>query len=314
MSDYSAAEYIKLAIFYGLWLYFPVAALLIRRIAGPAMRTRIVAAFLLAPLTVFAYARFVEPRILLTREHAIELKSCFPEAGGVRLAVFSDTHIGLFGNAMPIRRIASRIRTIKPDAVMIAGDFVYFLQPDRFPETYASLGGVGAPVYGVLGNHDVGVPGPDVGAQLTTSLTDIGLSMIDNASTALSMGAGDVEIIGLSDTWQGKQDLSVLAPEAPAPRILLTHNPDTVFELPENASVDLLVAGHTHGGQIRIPGFTCAIFVTMCKVTLYGVAEYGPTTVFVTSGTGMVGLPMRFLVPPRVDVLDVSWRACQEPA
>lgn len=314
MIDYADTAYMKLAIFYAGWLYFPAAAFLLWVIAKRSRRTCIVAALLLASLTVLAYARFIEPRILLTAEHDVALKQCFSEEGSVRLAVFSDTHNGLLPNAMPIRRIASRVRSLEPDAVFIAGDFVYFLQPDRFIETYAALGGVGAPVYAVLGNHDVGFPGPDVGDALATALLEIGVSMIDNASEPSVVHGQGIEIVGLSDTWQGKQKLSLIAEPSEAPRILLTHNPETIYDFPPGADVDLLLAGHTHGGQIRIPGLTCFLTPLACNVIRYGVKEFGSMTVFITSGTGMVGLPMRFLVPPRIDVLNVSWGECQAPA
>ena len=74
--------------------------------------------------------------------------------------------------------------------------------------------------------------------------------------------------------------------------------------------VDLFLAGHTHGGQIHLPGLTCRLFRRACRVARYDLVEEDGALLFVTSGTGMVGLPMRFLVPPRIDVLNVSWSAC----
>lgn len=308
--EFSGLEYLKLAIFYASWLYIPAAAFLIWAALTRSVRTRLVAALLLAPLTVLAYARFIEPRLLFAPEHDIALDGCFSQEGAVRLAVFADAHIGLFANALPIERIAATTKTLQPDAVLIAGDFTYFLHPDRFAETYAALGKVDAPIYAVTGNHDVGLPGPDVGAPLAEGLAKIGVRVIDNRRDLLTAEGGSLDIAGLSDLWQDRQDMTVLAPPLTTPRIVLTHNPNTVFELPPGARVDLLVAGHTHGGQIRIPGLTCALFRDMCRTTLYGVADTERVKVFVTSGTGMVGLPMRFLVPPRIDVLNISYSMC----
>ncbi|MEQ8936012.1 MAG: metallophosphoesterase [Amphiplicatus sp.] len=306
----SGVEYLKLAIFYASWLYFAAAAFLIWAMLTRSVPTRIVAAVSLAPLTILAYARFIEPRLLVMSEHAIALGGCFDKGGAVRLAVFSDTHIGLFANAMPIERIAARTKSLQPDAVLIAGDFTYFLHPGRFAETNAPLGGREFTRYAVAGNHDVGLPGPDVGAPLAAALTRIGVRVIDNRRETLSTTKGELDIVGLSDLWQGRQDMSLLTEARSAPRIVLTHNPNTALDLPPDARVDLLVAGHTHGGQIRIPGVTCAIFQAMCRTTLYGVADTERAKVFVTSGTGMVGLPMRFLVPPRIDVLNISYATC----
>jgi len=247
---------------------------------------------------------------LLTREHSLTFERCFASAGAVRLAVFSDTHNGLFGNAMPIGRIAARVIKTNPDAVLIAGDFAYFLHPDRMTETYSALGQIKAPVFGVLGNHDVGLPGPDLEDPLNKSLAQVGLRMIDNETVFMSKDGQRIEIIGVSDLWQDKQRLSLLTQDAPLPRIVLTHNPATVQHISAGSPVDLLVAGHTHGGQIYIPFLTCRLVTFACRIVRYGFSRETRATVFVTSGTGMVGLPMRFNMPPRIDVLNIRYNSC----
>jgi predicted MPP superfamily phosphohydrolase len=310
VTDFSILELLKLAIYYASYLYFPAAALLLWVIATRSLWSRVFAAIFLLALTVLAYARFIEPRILLTVEHDVALERCFPKAGAMRLAVFSDTHEGIFGNEIPIERIARRVAAAKPDAVLIAGDLTYFLDPARFDETFAALSDIDAPVYAVLGNHDDGFPGPDVSKPLAASLQRLGVRDIENDAVVQEVGGSPIEFAGLSDSWQGRQNMRVVLEPAPGPCILLTHNPKTVFKLPKGADVDLLVAGHTHGGQIYIPGATCAIVPFACAVTRYGLVDTEKAKVFVTSGTGMVGLPMRFLVPPRIDVLNVSYRAC----
>jgi hypothetical protein len=310
MTHLGPLEFLKLSIFYGSWFFFPAAAFLISVILKRPHPSKVVAAALLAPLCVFAYARFVEPRILLTVEHETSLARCFPKAGSARLAVFSDAHEGLFGNAISIERIARRVEAANADVVLIAGDFVYFLSPERFDSAFSALSTISAPVVGVLGNHDVGLPGPDVGAPLTHALEADGVSMLDNEIETLALDGGDVEIVGLSDLWQDRQNRRLLEKRGEVPRFVLTHNPMTILELRPRESVDLMIAGHTHGGQINIPGLTCVIFRSMCLVARYGFAQTQRGQVFVTSGTGMVGLPLRFNTAPRVDVIDVSWRAC----
>lgn len=311
MSDLGPLEYFKLAIFYASYLYFPAAAFLVWVVLKRSVPSRIAAGLILTPLTVLAYARFVEPRILLTVEHEASLSRCFPEAGSARLAVFSDAHEGLFANAVPMSRIAARVNALKPDAVLIAGDFVYFLAPDRYEVTFSALSAINAPVFGVLGNHDVGLPGPDVGAPLTQSLEALGAHMLDNAIKTVEIGGAHVEIAGLSELWAHGQNRKLLESRSDAPRLVLTHNPATVQELRPQEAVDILIAGHTHGGQINIPFLTCALVGDACRVMRCGFAETERGLVFVTSGTGMVGLPMRFNAAPRIDVIKLSWRACR---
>ncbi len=71
----------------------------------------------------------------MTAEHEIALDRCFERVGRVRIAVFSDTHNGLFANAMPIARIAAAVNKARPDIVLVPGDYIYFLHPERFEET-----------------------------------------------------------------------------------------------------------------------------------------------------------------------------------
>lgn len=310
MTDFGLLEYLKVAIYWASYLYFPAALALgwvIVKRAGPA---RHLAALVLAPLTVLAYARFVEPRILVTREHDIALSRCMAAGGAARVAVFSDTHIGVFGNAMPLARIARGVNAADADFVLIAGDFTYWLAPARFEKTFAGLAAIDAPVYAVMGNHDVGLPGPDVGAPLRETLQAIGVDVLDDNVAIVDGGA--VEIAGLSDLWAKDQKLSLLEKRGPMPRLVLTHNPATIRTLLPRQSVDLMIAGHTHGGQINLPVITCAMLPSMCRLTLGGLKETERGPVFVTTGTGMVGLPMRFNAAPRIDVINLRWRACAE--
>jgi predicted MPP superfamily phosphohydrolase len=310
MTEGGALEDLKLAVYWACYLYFPAAALLAWLIAKRRGLARTMAALMLTPLTILAYARFVEPRILLTRTHDVALSRCMAGAGAARVAVFSDTHIGIFGNAIPVSRIARRVNTLDADFVMIAGDFTYWLAPEKFPAAFDALGEIEAPVYAVMGNHDVGLPGPNVGAPLSASLTGIGVIVLNDAVTVIEIGGQPVELAGLSDLWADKQKLALLEKRGPAPRLVLTHNPATIRTLLPRQSVDLMIAGHTHGGQINLPIVTCAFLPSMCRLTLGGFKETERGPVFVTTGTGMVGLPMRFNAPPRIDVLNVTWRAC----
>ena len=71
-----------------------------------------------------------------------------------------------------------------------------------------------------------------------------------------------------------------------------------------------MIAGHTHGGQINLPVITCAFFPSMCRLTLGGLVQTERGPVFVSTGTGMVILPMRLNAAPRIDLIDLSYKAC----
>ncbi|HPE31202.1 MAG TPA: metallophosphoesterase [Parvularculaceae bacterium] len=312
MPEYTGLEYFKLAVFYASYLYFPAAALLIWAIARRAGFFRWACVIAFCGLSALAYARFIEPRILLTVEHDIELKRCFAGAGEVRLAVFSDTHQGLFGNVMPIDRIVRRVNASNPDAVLIAGDLTSMLHPEKFDKTFAALGDLSAPAFAVLGNHDGHRKAPAYLKALSDALGEYGVDVIDNERVTEKIGGAEIEFAGLSDWRVARPNRSVIAPETENPRFLLVHNPKAVFRLPANPHVDLFIAGHTHGGQIYLPGLTCWLVRFACAVDRYGFAGLGKVEAFVTSGTGMSGLPLRFNMPPRIDMLNVRYKACSK--
>lgn len=308
MTELGLLQFVSLAIFYASYLYFIAApAALWIAVKNRGARRYAVAFFLIA--TVFAYSRFVEPRILLTAEHDVELFDCFETSGAFRTTVFSDTHNGIFGNAVSIERIAKAVNATKPDFVLVAGDYVYFLHPDRFEEKFAALGEITAPVFAVLGNHDLGLPGPDLSAQLNEKLSALGVRMIDNEAVKFAGAKYDIELVGLSDEWAGQQDLSLVETLQERPRLVLTHHPETIFLFRPPLNLDMHIGGHTHGGQIQLPLITCWV-TKICGNHAYGLRNYYGVQNFTTSGTGMVGLPMRFRVPPRIDVLNVRYNAC----
>ncbi|MEM9169983.1 MAG: metallophosphoesterase [Pseudomonadota bacterium] len=306
---------IKIAIFYGSYLCVPVAlalaALAVRR-AGPV---RIACLAMLAALAVPVYARFAEPKILLTRTHDLRIEACTARDHApvsVRVAVVADMHWGIFKNAIAASRIAPRLRALDVDVVLMPGDFTYHLPPAAIADAVAPLGDVGAPAFAVTGNHDVGAPdGPDVGWPLTAALLNAGVDVVDNRvdRSFVAMGGG-VEIAGLSDLWEGRQDYTALEARPAAPRIVVTHNPETVLEPELAGKADLVVAGHTHGGQIYLPGLSCLLSPHACGAARTGFTNAYAVPLFVTSGTGMTVLPMRFNQPPRIDVLNVAFQTC----
>jgi len=258
--------------------------------------------------TIAAYARFVEPRILRVEHSEITLAQAEPGGPAISLALIADTHFGFFKNAMPMQRIVDRINREAPDAVLIAGDFLYYLPPEDIPNALAPLANLQAPVFAVLGNHDVGFTGPIYTKELYAALTALGVTLVENRAHAVTLAGQDVMIAGASDLWEQQQDFAFSAGLSDVPTFLLTHNPDTALNMPANVDYNLMLAGHTHGGQIRIPWLYRKVIPTdyPFDIGLHRVqVDAHERLVFVTPGTGMVGLPFRLNMPPRIDLLDV---------
>ena len=298
---------LKELIFWGSYAYFPFLLLALWIILTGG-RWRWLAAIALIALSILAYARFVEPRMLNVVETRVQLRGADETSPVIRIALIADLHYGIYRNAMPMRRIVREIARQDVDAVFIAGDFTYHILASDLDKALAPLAELDMPVFGVMGNHDVGYPGPDMGTPLRQALESYGVTVLQNASVEMELGGRPVSVAGSTDLWQGRQrfDYTETAPGRPV--ILLTHNPDTAYHVPETFAYDLMLAGHTHGGQIRLPFMVRAVIPTrgpfdkgLYNVPLAG----GDQAIYVTSGTGMVGLPMRFRMPPRIDVLTV---------
>jgi uncharacterized protein len=300
---------LKILIFQASWLVFlalPLTAFLVWRWRGFA---RALAALALIGSALFAYTRYVEPRLLTVHRETILLPGATQGSPSIRIALFADTHVGIFKHAMPIDRIVKRINREAPDAVFLAGDLTYHPQAEDVAADFAALGDLKAPLFAVFGNHDVGFPGDDLTAALMSALAQSNTQIVHNRAIEASLGGQRVIISGASDLWQRKQDFGFRA-DLPGgvPVLLLTHNPDTALFVPDSFEYDLMLAGHTHGGQVRLPFLVQRYIPTdwpFDKELHYVPTLGGERLVYVTSGTGMVGLPLRFNMPPRIDILTI---------
>jgi uncharacterized protein len=300
---------IKLLVFWGSWLWFPFAACCLWLMIRSKMRTRVMAGLALALSALPAYARFIEPHLLVTHEETILLPGATEASPSIRIALFGDTHIGMYGNAIPIERIVRRINAKGVDAAFLVGDLTYYPKVERVPEDFAALAQLDAPLFAVLGNHDVGLPGDDLTDTLFAALRETRTTFVHNRAIEAEIGGHDVVVAGASELWQRRQDFrfsSTLPPGVPV--LLLTHNPDTALVVPDSFPYDLMLAGHTHGGQVRIP----ALYKSVLPVTgpfdkelHHFQTPAGERLIYVTTGTGMSTVPLRFLMPPRIDILTI---------
>ena len=301
----------KLFIFWASFLWFPFLLIGLRLAWRRTGLIRAVTILALVASLPLAWARFVEPRLLVVHQETISLAEPGRGTQAIRIALISDLHIGLFPNAISVERLVAKINRETVDAVFVAGDLTYWLDASDIPTAFAPLGRLDAPVFAVLGNHDVGFPGPLYGQRLYGPLQDVGVTFVENRSYEVELNGQNLIVAGTSDLWQRSYSFDFKAEFSPElPLILLTHNPDMALNVPDDFKYDLMLAGHTHGGQIRlpIPGLTQAIIPTRYPFDtgLHQIASTDgarPSLVYVTPGTGMVGLPMRFRRPPQVDIL-----------
>ena len=250
------------------------------------------------------YARFIEPQLLSIKNYHVILNPTQPLNQPMTIVLIADIHIGLYsGHHSQLQRIINRINRIKPDCVVVAGDWTYEPQLAQF-DHLAVFQQLTCPIYSVTGNHDEQVPGPPLRKELAQALSQHGIIDIENQIIELDA----VHLVGIGDLWSRRAQIAHLTHlKSDKPMILLAHNPDSVDVIPPLAFKPLMLAGHTHGGQVFIPFATAWI---LKKVSKYGhrigYYQHDTADVIVTAGTGMVGAPFRFLVPPSIDVIHLS--------
>ncbi len=282
-------------LFHGSWLVFPFIAWMLWRLRRP--RLRWLAAALLVPALVFTWSRFVETRIIRVQETTLA-----GIGADLDIALVSDIHLGVYKDRAFLERVVDRINRLPVQAVAIAGDLTYEPQGQSLDDLFAPLARIDVPVYVVLGNHDQQAPGPDIDVALRSALRKHGVRIIEGEIITVD----GVRWVGLGDRWARKDDPAFLrASPSPLPTLVLTHNPDTATDLARNDAT-LLLAGHTHGGQIRIPWLYRRVIPSahgFDRGEEFARGLDGDVRVFTTTGVGEVGLPMRLFNPPTIDVL-----------
>jgi uncharacterized protein len=232
-----------------------------------------------------------------------------PEAfHGFRIAQLSDIHLEWFTEDFFLREAVRRINALKPDMVLITGDYISnnSTGPDNrgygaMPHCGEILHGIECPIrYSILGNHDVEVDGPAV----TQMLTTYELNPLVNRYVPIERNGQRIWLAGLDDAEAGNPDLSRAIPEKPdGPVILMCHEPDfmdSIVRHQRSPLIDLVLSGHSHGGQIRIPFGGAIQLPPMGKKYSMGRYRFNNTQLYVNRGIGTVGLPIRFNCPPEI--------------
>lgn len=250
-----------------------------------------------------AHAGVVQPRRLRVHEVPLAVPGWPRELDGLRVAVVGDVHVGSpWFPPDRVRRVVQRVVDAAPDLVVLLGDHMVDVtwgtvhDPQVVAEALSGLAAL--PVVGVLGNHDWDAGGEQVRAALEA----VGLPVLEES--AVPMLDGRLWIAGVGDLWRRMPSpaKALAGVPADAPVILLTHNPDVVLKVP--ASVPLVLAGHTHGGQVRIRNRVLHT-ISAQHGNRWSHGWYPTERLFVTGGLGTSKWPVRNVVP-EVPILVLS--------
>lgn len=254
---------------------------------------------------------FIEATLITTETYKLALHRWPATHPPLKVALLGDIHSGApFNGLARLDDIVTATNAVNPDVIILAGDYVYHgtgqdtsLTPEQIA---ASLARLKAPlgVYGVLGNHDWWDDGPRVRRAMDAA----GVPMLEDRAVRLEHDGAAFWLVGVSDLWESACDVGGAMRQVTddSPILMVTHNPDTIEVIPEQ--VALTMAGHTHGGQVWLPGFGAPL-VPIKNDFRTGFFQWPDTAtgraLFVTPGLGTTALPVRFMVPPEISILEL---------
>lgn len=260
------------------------------------------------------YAHLIEPFILITKQ--VEIKSASFQ-NPVKIAFIADIQAGRHKKTDWIEKIADKIIATKPDLVIFGGDLIdnegvfedesIYLEPlkevaEKYPSFY------------VFGNHEYGLGQMDLSKrhlgtgdktkELMDQMEKIGVTLLKNNLYCLAVQNQNLCLFGIDDIYVGKKNYSELKnlPEN-YPLIFITHNPDGILGYPEIfKKPDLVLAGHTHGGQVYLPvlGPIGSVDLILPRKFYRGLNYWENTPIYTSVGTGESGGQIRFLSIPEI--------------
>jgi predicted MPP superfamily phosphohydrolase len=282
--------------------------------ADPGRRRLLAAtanAVLAAPFAVVGYGVFIERNNLRTREIDVPIPNLPPDLEGLRIVQISDIHVSPFLTEGQFARVIDAANDLRPHVAAITGDLI--TDPgDPIDAAIRQLARLktDAGVFGCMGNHDSYA---GVTEYVERRAARLGMRFLRDASHPLAFGSATLNLAGQDYERKSKKPGYLTGAERlirpGAVNILLQHNPD-VFPTAARQGYNLLLAGHTHGGQVTVEildrTISPALFFTPF---VYGLYRIGDASAYVTRGIGTIGIPARIGAPPELSLVRLTGKA-----
>ena len=238
-----------------------------------------------------AYARH---QIGVTRA-SLPVTGLPPALEGLRIGLLTDVHHSAMVPPSDVKRAVDLVMAERPDVIVLGGDYVSFGDRAYVGPVADLLGQLQAPqgVFAILGNHD------DERA-VTEALTKRGITMLNDTRTRLGVRGESLELAGVRFWTRRPDDIARVLRGAAGTTLLLAHDPRRLTEAAA-LKIPAVLSGHTHGGQVVLPGLDTA--TRRRFPVLQGLGAKNDTSIFVSRGVGTVYVPVRINCPPEVAVL-----------
>ena len=268
----------------------------------------------LASAAIPSYAFAVEPKWLDQTFTTIRLRGC-TAARPIRILQLSDLHASSVVPFSLIERAVDMGLETKPHIICVTGDFITNQKPVDGVEYRRILKKLSthAPTYATLGNHDGGSWTIRIGGHADSTLVrqllaDSGVRLLHNQAETLRVNGQELRLAGVGDLWNEEIDAdAALRPAGNAakiPTILLAHNPDTK-ELVGGHAWDLMLCGHTHGGQVLLPGIGTRFVAVRDKEFISGLKQWNGRYIYISRGVGNLA-GVRLNCRPEVTALEIA--------
>ena len=245
-----------------------------------------------------ARALGIRPQVR-TVEHTVHLGTGSGAMPPLRIAYASDFHAGPTTDANVLRAACAELRAAAADLLLLGGDFVTG-SPNEMDWLADELGEIPAPFgrFAVLGNHDLW---SDAG-YVVDRLQKAGITVLINSNVRLPPPFERVWVCGLDDHWSGRPDAAAAVRGANGVRVVLMHAPSGLLDLAAE-HFDLAICGHTHGGQLALPGGVPIVVPRGPLSRRYARGRFrigDRGTLLVSVGLGCVVIPLRTFADPEI--------------
>lgn len=243
------------------------------------------------------YVTQVEPEWLTVERQMLTLPQLPDGVAGYKIVQLSDFHLHPFTTLPLVERAVAQTNDLSPDLVVLTGDYVLETAESIFDlaPALAKLNPRHG-VFAVLGNHDHWTNA----AVVKQGLAESGIELLHN--TGILLNQGQMLLAGVDDLWSGQPDIMAALAEwqAGVPTVLLAHEPDFADDFLADGRIQLQLSGHSHGGQVRVPGMGPVVLPRYAQKYHNGLYTVGKGQVYTNRGIGIIGPAVRLNCPPEI--------------